>query len=85
MPSYTVNKCFRYDKFNEVLRELKECVAVFITTDKVYQNKEWSYSYREVDPLGGYDPYSSSKAAAEIAISSWCPKFLWRPTHQTFI
>jgi CDP-glucose 4,6-dehydratase len=46
-------------------------VAVFITTDKVYENREWDYGYREDDALGGYDPYSSSKAAAELVISSW--------------
>ena len=47
------------------------CVCICITTDKVYKNNEWVYGYRENDMLGGYDPYSSSKAAAEIAISSW--------------
>ena len=41
-----------------------------VTTDKVYKNKEWNYGYRECDQLGGIDPYSSSKAAAEIAIDS---------------
>ncbi len=46
-------------------------VAVLITTDKVYENREWVHGYREVDPLGGYDPYSSSKAGAELAIASW--------------
>ena len=47
------------------------CAAVLITTDKVYENREWAYGYRENDPLGGHDPYSSSKAAAEIAIASF--------------
>ena len=42
-----------------------------VTTDKVYKNKEWLYGYREVDQLGGIDPYSASKSAAEIAIASW--------------
>ena len=46
----------------------KSCVAVIITTDKCYENKEWVGSYREDDPMGGYDPYSASKGAAEIAI-----------------
>ncbi len=41
-------------------------VVVVITTDKCYENKEWYYGYREIDPLGGYDPYSSSKACAEL-------------------
>jgi CDP-glucose 4,6-dehydratase len=60
----------------EALRELrKPCAAVFITTDKCYDNREWLYGYREEDPLGGFDPYSSSKAAAEIAIASWRRSF----------
>ena len=53
----------------------KNCTGVFITTDKVYKNNEWIYGYRENDELGGYDPYSSSKAACEIAISSWRSSF----------
>ena len=53
----------------EALRRLEQpCAAVLITTDKVYRNNEWLYGYRENDPLGGHDPYSSSKAAAELAI-----------------
>lgn len=61
----------------EGLRALsKPCAAVFATTDKVYENREWNYAYREEDPLGGYDPYSSSKAAAEIGIRAWRRSFL---------
>ncbi len=48
---------------------------VAITTDKVYQNREWWWGYREVDELGGYDPYSSSKACAEIMIASYRNSF----------
>jgi CDP-glucose 4,6-dehydratase len=48
---------------------------VVITTDKVYENREWVYPYREVDPLGGYDPYSASKAAAEIVAASYRASF----------
>jgi len=60
----------------EALRGLsKECVAVMITTDKCYENREWLHGYREEDPLGGYDPYSSSKAACELAIASWRRSF----------
>lgn len=44
---------------------------VFVTSDKCYQNKEWVWGYRENDELGGYDPYSASKAAAEIVFSSY--------------
>ncbi len=42
-----------------------------ITTDKCYENKEWLWGYRETDPLGGYDPYSSSKACAEIVAAAY--------------
>lgn len=45
--------------------------GVFITTDKCYENIEKNYNYKETDPMGGYDPYSSSKGAAELAISSY--------------
>lgn len=56
----------------EALKALdKKVTSIFITTDKVYENKEEVYAYQEEDKLGGYDPYSSSKAACEIAISSW--------------
>ena len=49
--------------------------VVIITTDKVYENREWVYPYREVDPLGGHDPYSASKAAAEIVAASYRASF----------
>jgi CDP-glucose 4,6-dehydratase len=49
--------------------------AVMVTTDKCYQNKEWVWPYREIDPLGGYDPYSSSKACAEIICATYRDSF----------
>jgi len=49
--------------------------AVFATTDKCYENKEWYWGYRESDPLGGHDPYSSSKSCAEIIIQSYQKSF----------
>lgn len=60
----------------EAIRGL-DCVkaVVIITTDKVYENREWVYPYRESDPLGGYDPYSASKAAAEIVVASYRSSF----------
>jgi len=51
------------------------CAVIMVTTDKVYKNMEWEYGYRENDQLGGHDPYSASKAATEIAISSWRDSF----------
>ncbi len=59
------------------------CAVVMITTDKVYENKEWVYGYRETDRLGGHDPYSASKAAAELAIASWRSSFCGQLAHQT--
>lgn len=55
----------------EALRKLdKHCAAVIITSDKCYDNVEWVWGYRETDALGGPDPYSASKGAAELAIRS---------------
>ena len=60
----------------ESLRRLKRpCVAVFITSDKSYDNVEWIWGYRETDALGGPDPYSASKAGAELAIRSYIRSF----------
>jgi CDP-glucose 4,6-dehydratase len=49
--------------------------VVCVTTDKVYRNNEWPWSYRENDPLGGKDPYSASKAAAEMVIQSYAASY----------
>ncbi|MEJ8545133.1 CDP-glucose 4,6-dehydratase [Brevibacillus borstelensis] len=49
--------------------------VIIVTTDKCYENKEWPWGYRENDPLGGYDPYSSSKACAELIASSYRHSF----------
>lgn len=53
----------------------KPCVAVLITSDKCYDNVEWVWGYRETDPLGGRDPYSASKGAAELVIRSHVKSF----------
>jgi len=61
----------------EACRESTSVQAgVFITTDKCYDNKEWVYPYRENDSMGGYDPYSASKGAAELVIDSYRNAFL---------
>lgn len=52
-----------------------KCTIIIITTDKVYENKEQDILYREEDTLGGYDPYSASKACAEIVVSSFRSSF----------
>jgi len=50
-------------------------VAINVTSDKCYQNKEWVWGYRENDPMGGKDPYSASKSASEIITSSYIQSF----------
>lgn len=68
----------------EALRGLSHpCAVVMVTTDKVYANREWAYGYRETDRLGGHDPYSASKAAAELAVASWRASFCGEGPHQT--
>jgi CDP-glucose 4,6-dehydratase len=58
-----------------ILEAVRHCsdvhAVVMITTDKVYENQEHRHPFKETDPLGGYDPYSASKASAEIAIASY--------------
>ncbi len=49
--------------------------VVIVTTDKCYENREWLWPYRELDPLGGHDPYSASKACTELLTSSWRRSF----------
>ncbi|MEE4238903.1 MAG: CDP-glucose 4,6-dehydratase, partial [Anderseniella sp.] len=67
----------------EALKPLRHpCAVVMVATDKVYENREWYYGYREGDRLGGHDPYSASKAAAEIAIASWRSSFCGQGRHQ---
>jgi CDP-glucose 4,6-dehydratase len=55
------------------------CTAVFITSDKCYENVEWTWGYRENDRLGGKDPYSASKAGAELMIYTYFHSFLKNP------
>jgi CDP-glucose 4,6-dehydratase len=63
----------------EAARSVGSVRAVLcITTDKVYKNNEWSWPYRENDPLGGKDPYSASKSAAEMVIQGYMSSFPWQ-------
>ena len=60
----------------EAARKIKSCKSmVCVTTDKCYQNNEWHWGYRENDSLGGHDPYSSSKACAELVCSAYRSSF----------
>jgi CDP-glucose 4,6-dehydratase len=49
--------------------------VVVVTTDKCYENREWVWGYRETDPMGGYDPYSSSKGCAELVTAAYRQSF----------
>ena len=59
------------------------CSVVNITTDKCYENKEWYFGYREFDALGGFDPYSNSKACSELVTSSYRSSFFNPDNFQT--
>lgn len=61
----------------------KPCRAIMITTDKVYHNYEWIYPYRENDRLGGFDPYSASKACMELVIDSYRNSFFNSANYST--
>ena len=67
-----------------VLESARYCkklrAIIYVTSDKCYLNKEWAWGYRENDELGGHDPYSASKAAAEIVLSSYRRAFFSKVT-----
>jgi CDP-glucose 4,6-dehydratase len=70
----------------EALREVKKkCVAVIITSDKAYENLEIIRGYHENDRLGGKDPYSGSKASADIAVKSYVHSFFSSKNNKIFI
>jgi CDP-glucose 4,6-dehydratase len=62
-----------------LLEAIRECASVrslvYVTSDKCYENAEWVWGYRETDRLGGHDPYSASKAAAEIVFSAFARSY----------
>ncbi len=73
--TYATNVMGTVHLLEAVRRFGENCVVVCVTTDKSYENKEWVHSYREEDPMGGYDPYSSSKGAAELVINAYRRSF----------
>ncbi len=73
--TFEVNAIGTANLLNAVRDLKKACTVVIITTDKVYHNNEWHHPYRESDTLGGYDPYSASKAATEIVVDSFRSSF----------
>jgi len=73
--TYTTNVLGTVHVLEAVRRTPSVRGVVCITTDKVYQNQEWVWPYRETDVLGGYDPYASSKACAEIITAAYRSSF----------
>jgi CDP-glucose 4,6-dehydratase len=71
METFEVNVMGTVAVMEAVRQTNLNATLILIATDKVYENNEWVYGYRETDPLGGYDPYSASKGAMEIAVSSY--------------
>ena len=63
-------------KVFEACKNANTKAIVNITSDKAYENREWIWGYRENDPMGGYDPYSSSKSCADILATSYRNSFL---------
>jgi CDP-glucose 4,6-dehydratase len=57
--------------------------CIIVTSDKCYENREWLYGYRETDPMGGYDPYSSSKGCAELVTAAYIDSFFNPNTYGT--
>ncbi len=69
--TYEVNVMGTINVLEAIRKHKCTKVGIMVTTDKCYENKEQIWGYKETDALGGYDPYSSSKGATEIAINSW--------------
>jgi CDP-glucose 4,6-dehydratase len=73
--TFEVNVVGTANLLESVIQLNKKCTIIIITTDKVYENKEKNVLYREEDLLGGYDPYSASKACTEIVVNSFRNSF----------
>jgi len=78
--TFAVNVLGTVNLLEAVRLSKRPCVVVVVTTDKCYENKEWIHSYREEDPMGGHDPYSASKGAAELVVSSYRRSYFSSPT-----
>jgi CDP-glucose 4,6-dehydratase len=77
--TYATNVMGTVNVLDAVRRGGRPCVVVAITTDKCYENRESLHGYREEDPMGGFDPYSSSKGAAELVIAAYRRSYFSQP------
>ncbi|MFE5324708.1 CDP-glucose 4,6-dehydratase [Paenibacillus sp. NPDC056579] len=73
--TYSINVMGTVNVLEAVRNSISVKAVVNVTTDKCYENKEWNWGYRENEPLGGYDPYSSSKACSELITSAYRNSF----------
>jgi CDP-glucose 4,6-dehydratase len=69
--TYATNVMGTVHLFEAVRTLNRRCVVVNVTSDKCYENREWVWGYREIDPMGGHDPYSNSKGCAELVTSAF--------------
>lgn len=81
--TYSINVMGTVNLF-EAVRATKSVKAVInVTTDKCYENKEWVWGYRENEPMGGYDPYSNSKACSELVTTAYRSSYFNEKDHAT--
>jgi CDP-glucose 4,6-dehydratase len=73
--TFDVNVMGTVSVLDAVRRQTRPCAVVIVTSDKCYENREQVWGYREIDPLGGHDPYSASKGATEIVVAAYRRSF----------
>lgn len=73
--TYEINVMGTVNLFEAIRKCASVKAVVNVTTDKCYENKEWSWGYRENEPMGGYDPYSNSKSCSELITASYRKSF----------
>ncbi|MEO6738158.1 MAG: CDP-glucose 4,6-dehydratase [Ginsengibacter sp.] len=81
--TFDINATGTANLLEGVISLKNKCTVVIVTTDKVYENNEINYLYKETDVLGGYDPYSASKACTEIVVSSFRNSFFYNADYST--
>ena len=75
LETFSTNIMGTVNLFEAIRNTSKKCVVINVTSDKCYENQELSRGYKENDPMGGYDPYSSSKGCTELITSSFRNSF----------
>jgi CDP-glucose 4,6-dehydratase len=80
--TYATNVMGTVHVLDAVRRLARPCVAVMVTSDKCYENREWVWGYRENEPMGGHDPYSSSKGCAELVTSAYARSYMSDTEHR---